>query len=389
MIAKRLICSVMLLGLLAGCSTGESNGTPKVLAATVAVGSYNSDRVEEVWRSRQSDSFGPDFAIGPGDVLKISAPDVEEIKDRTERVSGDNTINLPVAGVVKVGGDTEAQAREAIKRALSRLVKDPQVDVFVNEYSSRQVAVIGMVNKPGLYSLNSRSETILDMIGQAGGMNDRASTMIMFIPAAPGSSGNLSAAPGLKSMLGRDVQDSQVKPAGAPRIAEPQTAVGPQASVRPASNGAGQSSETLSGMLRQQHAMSIPVANLGRGNHTDLPARPGDVIIVPNSGNVMVQGWVRNPGAYVVTSGLTTLGAVTAAGGQMFSSDVKILRADGDGQLVALPVDLAKVQKGQEADVAVQGGDVVIVEKSAVGAVPYLFYTLFEKLGAGLALPVL
>jgi hypothetical protein len=50
-----------------------------------------------------------------------------------------------------------------------------------------------------------------------------------------------------------------------------------------------------------------------------------------------------------------------------------------------MPVDLSKVEKGQQPDVPVQGGDVVIVEKSAVGAVPYLTYTLFQKLGTGLA----
>ena len=385
MTASMLVCGAMILTLLVSCSTNRPNAVPEVSAEQAAAASDN--RLDQLWSERQKDSFSPDFAIGPGDVMEISAPDVDEIKDLTERVSADDTINLPVAGVVTVGGLTEAQAREAIKEALSKFIKDPQIDVFVKEYTSRQVAVIGMVNKPDLYSLTSRSETILDMIGQAGGMNATASSAIMFIPAAAGSMGNLSLLNGMVAPAGSDHQAAQERgSSGSPALA-PQTAAGPQGSAQPVSIAQDQSPGNLTDLLQRQHAMSIPVADLTRGSHFDLPVRPGDVIIVPNSGNVMVQGWVRSPGAYTITNGLTTLGAITAAGGQMFSSNAKILRANSDGQLIAIPVDLAKVEKGKQPDVLVRGGDVVIVEKSATGAVPYFVYTLFQKLGTGLAFP--
>lgn len=373
----------MVLTLLVGCSSSEPNAVPEVSAEQATETSDN--RIDQLWSQRQRDSFSPDFAIGPGDVMEVSAPDVDEIKDRTERVSADDTINLPVAGVIKVGGLTEAQARGAIKEALSKYIKDPQIDVFVKEYTSRQVAVIGMVNKPGLYSLTSRSQTILDMIGQAGGMNATASPQIIFIAAPPGGSGGLLQTDSMMVLAGND---RQATPASSPSPSTEvvsQGAVGPQGSVQPVSVNSGQSPTNISELVHRQHAMSIPVTNLARSSHSDLPVRPGDVIIVPNSGNVMVQGWVKNPGAYTVTNGLTTLGAITAAGGQMFSSNAKILRANSDGQLIAIPVDLSKVEKGEQPDVPVQGGDVIIVEKSAVGAVPYLAYTLFQKLGAGLA----
>jgi polysaccharide export outer membrane protein len=383
MTAKRLLCGVVILALLVGCSSSEPKAVPEESAEQAAAAS--DSRIDQLWSERQKDSFSPDFAIGPGDVMEVSAPDVDEIKDRTERVSADNTINLPVAGVVRVGGLTEAHAREAIKQALSKYIKDPQIDVFVKEYTSRQVAVIGMVNKPGLYSLNSRSQTILDMVGQAGGMNATASSAIIFIPASAASTGNLSQPDGMMALAGTDHQATPASGSSQSPAAASQTAIGPQGSVQPVSIAGDQSSDNLTRLLRRQHAMSIPVTDLARGSHFDLLVRPGDVIIVPNSGNVMVQGWVKTPGAYVVTNGLTTLGAITAAGGQMFSSNAKVLRANSDGQLIAIPVDLAKVEKGEQPDVPVQGGDVVIIEKSAVGAVPYLAYTIFDKLGTGLA----
>ena len=124
-------------------------------------------------------------------MISISVPDVPEINSRVERVSAKNNIDLPVAGEIKVGGLTEDQAREAIRTALAKLVKDPDVNLFVKEYKSRQVAVVGMVNRPGLYSLNSRSDTILDLIGRAGGMNERASNVVMLVPAPPSSNGRI------------------------------------------------------------------------------------------------------------------------------------------------------------------------------------------------------
>ncbi|MBV8772141.1 MAG: hypothetical protein JO166_07415 [Deltaproteobacteria bacterium] len=116
--------------------------------------------------------------------------------------------------------------------------------------------------------------------------------------------------------------------------------------------------------------------------------RPGDLIIVPARGQVLVQGWVPNPGAYQITSGMTALGAVTAAGGQLFTSSAMVLRAGPAGEKIKLPVNLSKVESGQASDVQVQSGDVVIVERSVAGAVPYTLYFLLSRFGIGLPIPV-
>ena len=105
--------------------------------------------------------------------------------------------------------------------------------------------------------------------------------------------------------------------------------------------------------------------NLTRGSPDDIPVRPGDVIIVPASGSVLVQGWVRTPGAYPITPGMTEYGAITAAGGAMFSSTARLLRANHSGERTEYAFDLAKIEQGQEPDIQVESGDVVVVNKSA------------------------
>ncbi len=388
----RLVGALAMAGLLSqasGCVAGaagnDANVSPDSVAANGAT-SANGGNIEQIRDERAHDAFTPDFAIGPGDVLDISVPDVPEINSRVERVSAQNTIDLPVAGDVRVGGLTEDQAREAIRNALSKLVKDPQVNLFVKEYTSRQVAVVGMVNKPGLFSLNSRSDTVLDLIGKAGGMTERASNVVILIPAPASNGGRISASM-LAALNDSQTANSQSATSDKQLAAQsPASAEGPQKAFTPDQNGFSKAS--YSTVPKGADSVSIDLISLTRGSRDDIPVRPGDVIIVPASGSVLVQGWVRTPGAYPITPGLTAYGAVTAAGGAMFSSTARLLRTDHSGQRVEMRLDLAKVEHGEEPDIAVQSGDVVLVNKSAAGAVPYGMYEIFEHFGSGMSIGV-
>jgi protein involved in polysaccharide export with SLBB domain len=120
----------------------------------------------------------------------------------------------------------------------------------------------------------------------------------------------------------------------------------------------------------------------------ELPARPGDIVVVPVAGNVTVEGWVRNPGAVNLTPGMTIVGAIAAAGGALFSSEAEILRSNPEGQRQAIRLDLSDAEDGAAPDVPVEAGDVVIVERSVAGAAPYAVYTLLNRFATGLAIPI-
>jgi protein involved in polysaccharide export with SLBB domain len=112
------------------------------------------------------------------------------------------------------------------------------------------------------------------------------------------------------------------------------------------------------------------------------------VVVVPIAGQVMVQGWVRSPGAFAVTPGLTMLGAVSAAGGAIFSWNAQLLRGDAHGGKDITEYSLSKLESGVQQDPSVQSGDVIMVQKTVAGAVPYAIYSLFQKFGTGLAFPI-
>jgi protein involved in polysaccharide export with SLBB domain len=136
------------------------------------------------------------------------------------------------------------------------------------------------------------------------------------------------------------------------------------------------------------HPIIIWITDPAMRNYLDLPARPGDLLIIPAAGQVTVGGWVQNPGAFKISTGMTALSAISAAGGALFSNSGEVLRTADDGQRSIIPVNISRVQKGEEADVPVQSGDVVMVDKSAAGAVPYFAYSLFSKFGTGMFLPI-
>jgi hypothetical protein len=90
------------------------------------------ERLTHLWDRRIHDGPLADYPIGPaGDVLEISIPAMEELKDRVVRVSGEGTIAPPLIGVVQARGLTEAEVRETIKHRLEAYMYAPQLNFFV------------------------------------------------------------------------------------------------------------------------------------------------------------------------------------------------------------------------------------------------------------------
>jgi protein involved in polysaccharide export with SLBB domain len=216
------------------------------------------------------------------------------------------------------------------------------------------------VAKPGLYSLNTGADTILDMISQAGGILPGADPRIYLIPAEPADSGQVQkiAATLPQTLLSHDP---------APLI------------------------------LKRTEPILIDIKEMAFGgyqHYLSLSVRPGDVLMVPGGGQVLVEGWVAKPGAYGVSPGLTVSGVVVAAGGPLYPADtaaVKVIRTDKGGQKRFLTADLEKIKKGESPDISVQGGDIIEVTATTSRLVPYGLYRFFStviSVGVGGTVPL-
>lgn len=336
----------------------------------------NANALENLWKvrviDRSTDAPSTGFTLGPGDLLRISVPQIPQLKDRTFRVSEQGTISLPLLGQISVSGMTQQDFINDLSNRTRKYVYHPQVEVFLLHSENREVAVLGSVKKPGRYMLTSRSDTIMTMISRAGGLNTDAAApaaaRILLIPASATKeqslehNGSHAFAPlGIQTA---DARGSRVDPVA---LRDP-VDVNSVAEQRPA----------------EQVIISTSRAEDQR--FLELPAVPGDVIVVPAAGQVTVQGWVDKPGAFPITSGMTVLGSIAAAGGPLFSSDATLLREQSDGHKLEVALDLNKMKHGEQPDLPVQGGDIVVVERSATGAVPYTVYFLVQHIGIGMGI---
>lgn len=114
-----------------------------------------------------------DYRIGAQDLLEISVFGVEELS-RAVRVNSNGQITLPLLGAVMAGGKTIPELEQQLaERYAEGYLQNPQVTVFVTEFTSQRVTVEGSVNKPGIYPLTGRT-SLLQAIAMAQGMDDLA-----------------------------------------------------------------------------------------------------------------------------------------------------------------------------------------------------------------------
>ena len=112
--------------------------------------------------------------IGAGDLLNISVMREPDL-DRRVRVRDSGEVSLPLVGDVAVQGLSAADAAKAVeKRYLDgQFLKHPDVSVFIEEFATQQVAVLGQVGKPGSYSPPA-ARSLIDVLAMAGGLTEIA-----------------------------------------------------------------------------------------------------------------------------------------------------------------------------------------------------------------------
>jgi polysaccharide biosynthesis/export protein len=112
--------------------------------------------------------------IGPGDLLQITVLDESDLS-RKVRVRDSGEVNLPLVGDVHIGGFNSAEASTAIAHRYveGQFLKHPEVSVFVEEYATQSVSVLGQVVHPGPVSI-STGRSLVDVIAMAGGLTDVA-----------------------------------------------------------------------------------------------------------------------------------------------------------------------------------------------------------------------
>jgi polysaccharide biosynthesis/export protein len=263
-----------------------------------------------IYSQSEQEAFVSEYKIGPKDLLEIAVFELPEL-NQTVRVSEDGSISLPLLGNVVIQGLTKEELQEKLAALLEeKYLKKARVTIFIKEYQSNRVSVIGAVGKPGMYELIGQV-SLLEMISQAGGLTDRAASELYILREGKD---------GVQAKLAIDLNDL---------------------------------------IINNNQSLNIPLL-------------PKDVVNIPIDQiiNVFVFGAVRNPGALQVkmSKKLTLLQAIAQAGGTAEGarkSGILIKRKDKKtDKEVTIAVNLKDIIKGKKPDIELQEGDVVYVPES-------------------------
>ena len=121
-----------------------------------------------------------EYQIGAKDLLEISVFEVHEL-NITVRVSENGLINLPLLGEVKAEGLNRFDLEKRIAASLEKnYLKNAKVTIFIKEFQSKKISVMGAVKTPGMVDLIGR-QSLLQVISMAGGLSEQASdTVVIF-----------------------------------------------------------------------------------------------------------------------------------------------------------------------------------------------------------------
>lgn len=264
---------------------------------------------------------GDQYLIGTGDVLDVRVFNRPQLSREAVRVDGRGMISLPLIGEIKANCLTESRLARVISDSYLEYLRNPNVEVFIKDYQSKPVMVIGSVRDPGRFQMQRRVR-LVELISLAGGPTDQAGGRV------------------------------QVK--HAPEIAtcaESADVSGPQPT-------AGVEWFDLHELLREDPS----------GERTPY-MRPGDVVNVLEADKIFVVGNVGKPTTIPLKEPITISKAVASAGGSLPDSkleSVRILRQvnESDTTRTELIVNLRAINRQQAEDVALQANDIVDVPTS-------------------------
>lgn len=305
-----IFCLLLTSLLCAGCATKSRDESPLIDGNSGY--QVQDKRNRQIVQNAASASLLNDgllYRLGAGDIIELSVFQVPELNTKV-RVDGRGEIVLPMLGTIAVQGMPLSELEALlVKRLKADYLQSPQVSLFIDEYRSQQITVMGAVNDPNVYSVR-QPRSIFEMLSLAGGLSKSAGDVIRV------------------ETVQNDPQSGHSKPA----------------------------------------SLLLSVDKLLQGGYdlSSLRLKGGDSIMVPEAGVVFVEGAVKKPGSYQMQGETTVLKAIAMAGGIPWEgkqSKVEVIR-EISGDPIAIDVNLHKVRNQQGDDIVLRNGDIVVISYS-------------------------
>lgn len=258
-----------------------------------------------------------EYRIAPGDVVSVTVLEASEMGGKFRVNENGDLLMAAVPTPIHAEGKTLAELSHAIKQAFidANQLRDPSINVYVEEFHGRTVTVTGAVAHPSVYPIPPHT-TVLEAVALAGGLLPTAGATVTIVRG-----------------------EASAEATG--------TAVG-----------------------------SVEIIDLNRlvkGKDTSANTRvyKGDVVNVPSAEFVYVVGAVTKPGGFAMpdpVSGISVVQAVAMAEG--FTSvaathhGVIIRQSTSDTARREIPVDIGNILSAKETDVRLAANDILYVPDS-------------------------
>ncbi|MBS1808070.1 MAG: polysaccharide biosynthesis/export family protein [Acidobacteria bacterium] len=268
------------------------------------------------------------YRIGIGDLLDVRVLNHPEMSRKT-RVEGTGIIRMPYVGEVPATCLTETQLSQIITDRYRKYIREPNVDVFIEEYSSQPVAVIGAVDKPGRFQLQRRVR-LIELLTYAGGPKQGMAGPTLHLIRS-----------GEKDMCATAAAASST----------PEQSTTEQATAVP-------------------QLISFKLKDLLTGSaEANLYVQPGDIISLPEAEQIFVTGYVMRPGPLPLNGNVTLTQAIGMVGGytpEASKKKVRLIRqAPNSNARIEQLFNIEDIEKRKMDDVVLQANDLIEVPNSA------------------------
>jgi len=148
-----------------------------ILAAVLGLGAFGA---QAQTGAPAAASASAEYRLGSGDVVRIVVYQNPDLTLET-RVSETGVISYPLLGNVRVGGLGISAAEKLIADGLKNgnFVKQPQVTLVLLQVKGNQASVLGQVNRPGRYPIETADMRLTDLLATAGGVATTGGDMLV------------------------------------------------------------------------------------------------------------------------------------------------------------------------------------------------------------------
>lgn len=130
-----------------------------------------------------------EYRLGSGDVIRVT---VFQNPDLTleARISEGGAVSFPLLGNLRLGGLTISEAEKRIADGLrnGNFVKQPQVTILVIQVHGNQASVLGQVNRPGRFPIETADLRLSDLLAMAGGVATTGADVVTIVGVRDGKS---------------------------------------------------------------------------------------------------------------------------------------------------------------------------------------------------------